>query len=65
MNFFTKIILRFLLSSLIIINKPFKCDNFSRISKVGSPPRFFMKGDDDTYYNIPLIHKTILQNKEW
>ncbi len=36
-----------------------------RVSLSGKPPRFLMKGDDDTYYNIPLIHETILQNKEW
>jgi hypothetical protein len=35
-----------------------------RLTLNGKPPRYLLKGDDDTYYNIPLIHQKILQNKE-
>jgi hypothetical protein len=36
-----------------------------RVSHSGKPPRFVMKGDDDTYYNIPLLRETILLNPDW
>ena len=38
---------------------------YYRMSNEGKPPKFVVKGDDDTYYNIPLIRKDILHKKDW
>jgi hypothetical protein len=35
------------------------------VSAAGEPPKFVLKGDDDIYYNLPLIRNNLLHSGKW